>query len=406
MRIARSFNCGFDAIKIRQPRRSGRIFRNGFVCRPCGALFFGGVDPQLKLRAYFRMLLRSEEGWTGTGWQNKVKAEKQDWTLGFNAIHYPGINMRRLDSRFSTLSNKWLAYIFLAFMWGITIKTYAEGNHRVDVLHYILPPVSVLILWWFSTFKQVTLDGDTLVIRGFRREARVPVSLIERIGKHRGFRDPDFITIVFKTKTEFGRRVRIMTGISSGRGVDQIAKMLQRAMSGKDIGVKIIQAPREPATISNPADGKEVVVRGWTNEELSGILTDFADMSDGDLETLITRSMHATMAVSASLFLVLPHDIRILQFSFLVNYLQYPKNYDLKARSISVIGKATLTPDFHLPEKNLIGQKAVFYIPSNDQDYDLTYVRVGDETFKNSFAARHWTKVEDSRIPHGVEIKQ
>jgi len=27
------------------------IFRNGFVCRPCGALFFGGVDPQLKLRA-------------------------------------------------------------------------------------------------------------------------------------------------------------------------------------------------------------------------------------------------------------------------------------------------------------------------------------------------------------------
>ena len=312
--------------------------------------------------------------------------------------------MRRLDSRFSTLSNKWLAYIFLAFMWGITIKTYAEGNHRVDVLHYILPPVSVLILWWFSTFKQVTLDGDTLVIRGFRREARVPVSLIERIGKHRGFRDPDFITIVFKTKTEFGRRVRIMTGISSGRGVDQIAKMLQRAMSGKDIGVKIIQAPRELATISNPADGKEVVVRGWTNEELSGILTDFADMSDGDLGPHFDYEVHARD--DGSIRITFPHDIPATQFSFLVNYLQYPKNYDSKARSISVIGKATLTPNFHLPEKNLIGQKAVFYIPSNDQDYDLTYVRVGDETFKNSFAARHWTKVEDSRIPHGVEIKQ
>ena len=53
MRIARSFNCGFDAVKIRKPRRGGRIFRNGFVCRPGGALFFGGVDPQLKLRAIF-----------------------------------------------------------------------------------------------------------------------------------------------------------------------------------------------------------------------------------------------------------------------------------------------------------------------------------------------------------------
>jgi len=34
MRIARSFNCGFDAIKIRKPRRGGRIFRNDFVCAP------------------------------------------------------------------------------------------------------------------------------------------------------------------------------------------------------------------------------------------------------------------------------------------------------------------------------------------------------------------------------------
>jgi hypothetical protein len=53
MGTARSFNCGFDAIKIRKPRRGGEIFRNGFVCRPGGAWFFGGVDPQLKLRAIF-----------------------------------------------------------------------------------------------------------------------------------------------------------------------------------------------------------------------------------------------------------------------------------------------------------------------------------------------------------------
>lgn len=38
MKIARSFNCGFDEAKTRKPRRGDRIFRNGFVSRPSGAL--------------------------------------------------------------------------------------------------------------------------------------------------------------------------------------------------------------------------------------------------------------------------------------------------------------------------------------------------------------------------------
>lgn len=311
--------------------------------------------------------------------------------------------MRRLDSAFSTAFHKWLIYILLLFMWGLTIKAYAEGNHRIDVMHYILPPVSVIAFWWFSSFKQVTLDGDTLIIRGFSREARVPVSLIERIGKHRGFRDPDFITIVFKSKTEFGRRVRIMTGIRSDRGIDQIAKMLQRAMGGKDIGVKIIQAPRESANIPKPTNGKEVVVRGWTNEELSGILTDFADASDNDLGPNFDYEVQPHD--NGSIHVTFPHDIPALQFSFLINYVQYPKNYDLKGRSISVVGKALITPDFHPPSNSMVGQKAIFYIPSNDQKYDLVYVRVGDETFENSFAASRWKRVTDSRIPPDVEIK-
>jgi len=82
--MARSFNCGFDAMKIRKPRRSGGISRNGFVCRPGGALFFGSIDPQLKLRVnYFRMLLRSEEGLPETGWQNKnlISSLKESFAL-------------------------------------------------------------------------------------------------------------------------------------------------------------------------------------------------------------------------------------------------------------------------------------------------------------------------------------
>jgi hypothetical protein len=270
-------------------------------------------------------------------------------------------------------------------------------------MHYILPPVSVVILWWLSSFKHVTLDGDTLIIRGYRREARIPASQIERIGKHRGFRDPDFITIVFKSKTEFGRRVRIMTGISSNDNLDLTAKKLQSAMDGKNSGVKIHLAPRETALEPTPAKAKVVIVSGWSNDELSGILTDFADVYDDRFGSHFDYEIHPHD--QGVIRIIFPHDIPAQLFAFFINYLQYPKDYDLKTHSISVVGKALLTPDFHPPSKSLIGQQAVFYIPSNDQDFDVVYVRVGDDTYEASFAARRWKKVDDSRIPPGLEIK-
>jgi hypothetical protein len=148
---------------------------------------------------------------------------------------------------------------------------------------------------------------------------------------------------------------------------------------------------------------KEVIVSGWTSEELSGILTDFADAYYGrlghDFDYAICPDDKGSTRVTFT------HDIPATQFSFLVNYLQYPKNHDPKARSISVVGKATITQDFHPPSKSLVGKKSIFYIPSHDQDCDLVYVRVGDETFENSFAARRWKRVVDSRIPSGVDIK-
>jgi len=279
-------------------------------------------------------------------------------------------------------------------MWGMMIVESAKGNHRGDFMYYVLPPCTFLLLWFFSRFKQVTLDGDTLIIRSSGREARVLTSQIKQIYKRNG--KMPYISIVFKSETEFGRCVRILN-----MDVEKIAKMLRTAMDGKDVGVKINHIERDSTQIPHQ---KEVIVSGWTSEELSGILTDFADAHYGrlghDFDYAVCPDDKGSTRVT------FPHDIPATQFSFLVNYLQYPKNYDLKARSISVIGKATLSPEFHPPGKNLIGQKAVFYIPSDDRGFDLVYVRVGDETFENSFAARRWKKVANSRIPLGVEIKQ
>ena len=301
--------------------------------------------------------------------------------------------MRRLDSAFATAYYKWITYIFLAFMWGMMIVESAKGNHRGDFMYYVLPPCTFLLLRFFSRFKQVTLDGDTLIIRSSGREARVPISQVKQIYKRNG--KMPYISIVFKSETEFGRCVRILN-----MDVEKIAKMLRTAMDGKDVGVKINHIERESTQIPHQ---KEVIVSGWTSEELSGILTDFADAYYGRLGHDFDYAVCPDD--KGSIHVTFPHDIPALQFSFLINYVQYPKNHDLKAHSISVVGKALIAPDFHPPSKSLVGQKAIFYIPSHDQDCDLVYVRVGDETFENSFAARRWKKVADSRIPLGVEIK-
>ncbi len=99
-----------------------------------------------------------------------------------------------------------------------------------------------------------------------------------------------------------------------------------------------------------------------------------------------------------------PNDMPPEGFGFLVNYLQYPEDYDLQGREIVVVGRVTLGRDFNLPDEKLAGQRAHFYIPSNDEDYDVVYVRVGERTFENSFASWHWKVATDNRIPRGVEF--
>lgn len=306
--------------------------------------------------------------------------------------------MRRLDSAFSTASNKWLAYIFLAVMWGMTIEPFITGNavkeERVKpILFYFLPPVTILIFWFFRRFKQVTLDGDTLIIRDFRREARVPVSQIKEIYKRNG--KLSYVSIVFKSETEFGKCVRIAI-----YEVDKVEKMLRAAMHGKDFRVKINRIQHEPAKAI--PHQKAIIVKGWSDEELKNILTDFADAYDealGDkFEFEVCSYKHGATRIT------FPYDIHFAEFSFLINYLNYPKNYDLKTHSISVAGNVILSAGFHPAHKDFIGKHAVFYVPAEDTDYDVVYVRVENETFQIPFTTLHWKKVEEPRAPIGIDI--
>ena len=312
--------------------------------------------------------------------------------------------MRRLDSPTETRIYPWFIYLVLAFFWFVVAKDFMFGNPTAKekaqpILFYVLPLISIAVIWWFSSFKKVTLDKDTLLVSGFQRESRIPLYQIEKIYERGGGgRSPGHITIKFKSGTEFGRRVRFFIG--SRADSHKVAKLLKSAMEGKNLGVRINRISIESKTALEQFQ-KEIIVRGWTNAELPNILSDFADTYDEDLGKNFDFEVYSHDGETTRI--TFPHDISAKHFSFLVNYLNYPKNYDLKTRAISVTGNATLSGAFHPPNKNLIGKKATFYVPSNDKDYDLVYVRVGDETFQNSFASSHWKKVEDSRIPAGIK---
>src|ERR1700722_8876410 len=96
------------------------------------------------------------------------------------------------------------------FFWCLTISGITSGDpgkrERMHHFLYVLPPISILALWWFYSFKRLFWDGNTLIIHGIGREARIPASNIAEIYKRHGGKGPNFITIKFKSATDFGRK--------------------------------------------------------------------------------------------------------------------------------------------------------------------------------------------------------
>jgi hypothetical protein len=160
------------------------------------------------------------------------------------------------------------------------------------------------------------------------------------------------------------------------------------------------RTPRDLDFIPDLNNRKEVRVRGWSSEDFSKILKDFQELEDDFLENEIAAKIDTLK--DGTLRVTFPQDLPDQLFPFLINYAQYPKGFEPKADSILVVGKAVISENFKdNPDPKLIGQEAVFYIPSDDQKYTVVYVQVGDKTFANSFSSSRWKKVADPRLPAG-----
>jgi hypothetical protein len=139
------------------------------------------------------------------------------------------VAMHRLNTA-SLFSVKWSLTALLVFMWLLTLQGLLTHNSRVIPFCYILPPFTVLIPWWLSGFKQVTLSGHSLIVRDSEKEAHIPVETVKRVSEHPWGRGFAHVTVIFNSDTQFGRRVRIKTYWSD---CEHVASLIKKAMEAR-----------------------------------------------------------------------------------------------------------------------------------------------------------------------------
>lgn len=146
---------------------------------------------------------------------------------------------------------------------------------------------------------------------------------------------------------------------------------------------------------------KAIIVSGWTENELERIIGDFRQQGEIDPPMEIEiQQRHDNQFI-----LTFPGDIAPGDFAALVNYLNYPIDFDLADRTLVVAGRTTLNSDFTGIPESLQGKKAILYVPANDDDYTVVHMQAetGDN-FAEFMNEMIWQSVDDPRLPSDFQI--
>jgi hypothetical protein len=133
-----------------------------------------------------------------------------------------------------------------------------------------------------------------------------------------------------------------------------------------------------PGFSPNPMNDKVILVKGWSGTEIQKTISDFTETYKDDGYQPYT--IEAQKKEENLFRLSFPKDIHPRLFTFLVNYLAYPFDLDLKNRSVIVGGKTTLSAEFDGLDSSFVGTRAVLYIPQDDQDHDVVYSKWNPES--------------------------
>jgi hypothetical protein len=156
-----------------------------------------------------------------------------------------------------------------------------------------------------------------------------------------------------------------------------------------------------PLFTPDPNNDKTIMVSGWNQEELGKALDDFTgpDRSGSPPKIDIYKR-------SENLYrLTFPEDISAFDFVALVNYLNYPIDVGSPERKITVAGKTTLNSAFVGIPDSLWGKNAIFYVPEDDEDYDVVHMQTeAGDAFANSLNQEGgWRRVDDPRLSGEVK---
>jgi hypothetical protein len=147
---------------------------------------------------------------------------------------------------------------------------------------------------------------------------------------------------------------------------------------------------------------KVVLISGWNEDELHKIVDNFDQGKEPDeppYEVEIQKQ-------NENLYrLTFPRDVHPTVFAYLLNDLAYPMEFDLTGHRIVVAGKSTLSSAFEGIAASCFGRMAIIYLPENDADYDVVYMRTeSGVAFAFSFNETVWQPVKDARLSNEVEI--
>jgi hypothetical protein len=154
--------------------------------------------------------------------------------------------------------------------------------------------------------------------------------------------------------------------------------------------------PTAPIAMSE----KELLVHGWSDAELRQILGDFQRLSGNRLPSNFSTEIHT--GDGAVLRVTFPADIPSMDFCFLVNYVQYPKGFDLQSRTILVGGRANISSDFLPSDQSLIGKRILVYVPSDDKRYDEVFAQAEGQSYEFPFTLTGFKRAQEPRLPVGI----
>ncbi|HEY0349591.1 MAG TPA: hypothetical protein VGC60_15695, partial [Pyrinomonadaceae bacterium] len=137
-------------------------------------------------------------------------------------------------------------------------------------------------------------------------------------------------------------------------------------------------------------------------EELHKIIDDF-----GAQDSNLPSSLEVQRVYDDYFRLTFPEDLSPFDFAALVNYLNYPFDFDLALHTIAVAGKTSLNSDFQGIPAPLVGSKAIVYVPEDDQDYTVVHLHSeAGNSFSISLAdsSSRWQPILDAKLSSQVRM--